>query len=289
MTWSVRLNWVPAVGSVASSSQYMIDRETADGVFTESQAVTATKSGPVTPFELAAEVTFGATEIPLVSISGMTDSANTNAAILEDAFVRWTAIDVGGKKLTGVTWLSGYGTYLAGTALLWACETVDKTSDESNEPTAKTIWFRIRHTLSGKTSAPAFLPVFFPPAPASRDHCVVAIGVLQDLGVAGKMLALPTVAIKVTLEAAEFSTSGLLVKPESTSDQVAPGPIDNTYTTGAAYSGDGYIFAQCLKDSARVALTGAKSQYVADIGGKTFKFAVPDMDFVTLLAILTAG
>ncbi len=289
MSWSVRINFVPSVGSVASTSQYIIDRETSDGVFTESQTITATKSGPVTPFVLASDVDYGATEIPLVSVAGMTDSANTNAGIIEDAFVRWTAIDVPNKKLTGVTWLNGYGTYMAGSNLLWACETVDKTSTEEAEPTAKTIWFRVRHTLSGKTSAPAFLPVFFPPVPASKDHCVVAIGVLQDLGVAGKMVVVPATEIKVTLESSEFHTSGLFTMSDSTLNQTAPGPIDNGYTTGAVYSGDGYIFAQCLKDSARVALTGAKSQYVADIGGKSFKFGVPDMDFVTLLAILTAG
>jgi len=286
MTWTVRLNWVPAVGSVATTSQYYVDRETGDGVFTEEQIVAATKSGPVGPFALAADVQYGASEITLLGVTGMTDSANTNAGIIEDAFVRWTSIDVGNKKLMGVTWYGGYGTYLSGSNLHWACETVLKSSSEASEPTEKTVWFRIRHSLSGKYSAPAFMPVFFPPAPASKDHCVVAIAVMQDLGIAGKYNVSPATPIKVYLEGDEFHRDGMLVERDGTPDVVSI--TDNTFQTGTSYSGASYIFAQCLKDSARVSLTGALKGYVVDISGESFTFSVPDMDFTTLLAVLTA-
>lgn len=288
MTWTVRLNFVPANKSVAASSQYIIDRETSDGVFTEPQTISATKSGPVTPFVLASDVDYGSDTITLVSVAGMTDNVDTNAGIIEDAFVRWGAIDVANKKLTSVTWYMGYGTYSAGSQLAWACETVLKSSDEASEPTASTVWFRIRHTLSGKTSPPAYMPVFFPPAPASKDHCVVAIGNLQDLGLPNHMISADPANVKVSLAADEFHATGLLTEGDSTPDQVTA-PIGNTYITAPLYQGGSFIFAQCLKDSARVALTGSKAKYKFEISGNTYSVSIPDMDFVTLLSLLTAG
>ena len=288
MTWTVRLNFVPANKSIAASSQYIIDRETDDGVFTESQTISATKSGPVAPFALASDVDYGSDTITLESVAGLTDSADTNAGIIEDAFVRWTAIDVPNKTLTGVTWYMGYGTYAAGSQLVWACETVLKQSNEASEPSEYTVWFRIRHTLGGKTSPPAYMPVFFPPAPVSKDHCVVAIGNLQDLGLPSHMVSVDPASIKVYLAADEFHATGLLTEGESTPDQVTQ-PIGNAYTTTPLYQGGSFIFAQCLKDSARVALTGSKAKYKFEISGNTYSVSIPDMDFVTLLSLLTGA
>lgn len=287
MTWSVRLNWIPAVGSVASTSQYYIDREVIEGGFDEEQIVSAYRSGPANPFILNGDVSYGDSEITLVSVSGLVDIAERNAGILLDAFIRWTSIDVPNKKLQGVTWHGGYGTYLSGSELHWACETVQKNSSETFEPIAMTIWFRLRHSLSGKFSPAAFMPVFFPPAPATSKHCVVAIGHMPDLGTLGRLIPSGApVDVKVYLEGDEFMSDGLLVGSDSAEDSAYV--VDNTYTIGIVIDGMSYVFAQCLKDSARVALTGEKKKYVFDISGQQYRVNIPDADFVTLLSLLTA-
>jgi hypothetical protein len=237
------------------------------------QAATSPYASPSTT--LASNASYGATSLSLTSA---TSFSSAGYGWIDDALVQWTGKS--SNTLTGVTWHSGYGTYAAGSTIYEAHESYTASVSYDNYAVA----FRISHIDgAAKESAPLYIWFFVPPAPASRDHCVVIAQLASDLG----MEWATTANVQCYLAADnQFSQiAGLHLNQEGSTINANVQQV-NVF---------GLAFFQCWKSSARAGVAGgadAAYTFVLDSGSAqplTVTAAeIPDRDWVLLSQIATA-
>jgi hypothetical protein len=240
------------------------------------QAATSPYVSPSTT--LASNASYGATSVVLTSGTGF---SSAGYGWIDDALVQWTGKST--NTLTGVTWHSGYGTYAAGSVICEAHESYTATLNIDLENFVCAV-FRITHIdADGNESAPLYIWYFHPPAPASRDHCVVVVPLASDLGVEWATNA----SVQCTLAADnQFSEiAGLHLNQESSTVNA------NVQTVNAF----GLAIFQCWKSSARAGVAGgadAAYTFVLDSGSANpltvTAETIPDRDWVLLSQIATA-
>lgn len=229
-------------------------------------------ASPSTP--LASNAAYGAISLNLTS---GTSFSTTGYGWIDDALVQWTGKS--SNTLTGVVWHSGFGTYAAGSIVYEAHESYTS----GTEVTGGALVFRITHIdTNGKESAPLYLWHFVPPAPASRDHCVVIVQLGSDLGIEWNIAG----SVQCTLAADnQFSQiAGLHLNQGG-------GTVNLNVQIVNAF---GLAFFQCWKSSARAGIGGADAAYtfVLDVGSASpltvTASEIPDRDWVLLSQIATA-
>jgi hypothetical protein len=265
MAISVTLRWAGPADAGATST-YKIERTTDNSVWSTLAAAQAATSPYVSPSTtLSGNLAYDATSITLTSGTAI---STTGYGWIDDALVQWTGKS--SNTLTGVTWHSGSGTYADGTTFREAHESY---TDASVTPTLLAVVYRITHTNpSSYVSAPTYIWYFYPPAPASSDHCVVVVNVMTDLG----MEAGTSKTIQAYLAAdTEF---GDLYGPHLNAQASAA----KSQTTDAF----GVATFQCWKSNRRGGLgTGADAAYTfkLDTGGTVLTATattIPDRDWV---------
>jgi hypothetical protein len=176
MAISITIRWA-GPSDAANGSTYLIEQTLDNNSWTTLDADQAATSPYVAPAAvLDGDVAYGAPALDLVSGTPISASG---FGWLDDALVEWSGKT--SNQLTGVTWHSGAGTYASGSAFLEAHESY---VDASVTPTLNAVVYRITHTNpDSNMSAPTYIWYFYPPAPASSDHCVVIVNVATDLGV----------------------------------------------------------------------------------------------------------
>ena len=270
MAISITIRWAGPADAAAGST-YEVERTTDNVTWSAVAASQAATSPYVSPTAvLADDVIYGATTIGLVSATGI---SSNGYGWIDDALVQWTGKSV--DQLTGVKWYSGAGTYAAGTTLAEAHESY---TDASVTPTLLAVVYRITHTNpAGNISAPTYIWYYYPPVPASSDHCVVIVNVATDLGV----------------EAGDVSVQAYLAADTQFGDMQgahlnAGASAQKTQTTDAF----GLVAFQCWKSSRRGAIgTGVDAAYTflldstAAVQSTVLSVSVatiPDRDWVLL-------
>lgn len=277
-TIDVVLRWSGPADVGNTSDTYRIETNTTGVEWNIAEASQAATSPYVSPSTaLASNASYGATSLILTS---GTNFSSAGYGWIDDALVQWTGKS--SNTLTGVTWHSGYGTYAAGTTIYEAHESYTATLN-IDPVTFVCVTFRITHiNVAGKESAPLYVWYFSPPAPASRDHCVVIVLLASDLGVEWSTGG----SVRCTLAADnQFSEiAGLHLNQDGTLDA----NLQDVNPFGMA------LF-QCWKSSARAGVAGgadAAYTFVLDSGSATpltvTAAEIPDRDWVLLSQIATA-
>lgn len=219
-----------------SGSTYLIERSFDLTNWTElaaGQAATAPHASPATT--LASSALAGVTTLALADAG---DFASAGHGYVGKALIAWTGKT--GDNLTGVTWLSGAGTYAGGTVVVAAHESY---TDSAVAGYNYTVFYRITHQNGGLVSPPAFVLHYVPPAPASADHCALLVIVATD---ASGMTRRAGVSVACYLQDdSAFDPFG----GQADANRV---PADNTQVTGV----DGAAAFQLWRDSALSAATG---------------------------------
>lgn len=253
------------------NSAYLIERTTDNltwDVLAAEQAATAPYASPASA--LAANTDYGATTLALDDAAAF---PTAGFAWLDDALVGWDGKN--GDELTGLVWHSGYGTYAAGSTLAEAHETY---ADAGLLINHNAVVYRISHIdADGNASAPAYLWHFWPPLPASSQHCVVIAAVASDLGVVPQQGV--TVACQLTSDD-QFSLHSRLHLDANANPMTANTRVTNVF---------GLAFFHCWKTSARE--DGAAGyEFVLKPGAGELKATagvIPDRDWVLLGQILS--
>lgn len=266
MTTDIVLRWA-GPSDATSGSTYKVERTLNNSSWTTLAAGQASTSPYISPAStLNGAHAWGVSSIVLADASSFPSSGY---AWLDDAFVTWTGKS--SNTLTGVTWLSGYGTYAGGSAFYQAHESY---SDAGVAVTNNAVLYRITHIdADGNSSAPLYTWYYEPPAPSTAEHCVVIVALATDLG----FDLLDGVTITGTLtDVDQFNDlAGLHLKANGGS---------NDQTTNAF----GLAFFQCWRDSARVDIQGgadATYQFVIEPSGISVVISaqtIPDRDWVLL-------
>lgn len=252
-------------------SAYLIER-TLDNltwtVLAAEQAATSPYSSPASA--LAADTDFGSAVLTLSDASAFSASG---FAWLDDALVEWSSKN--GDELTGLVWHSGYGTYAAGSSL---AEAHEEYADAGLVIGHNAVVYRITHIdADGNASAPAYLWHFWPPTPASSQHCVVIAAVASDLGLVVQQGV--TVSCQLTSDD-QFSLHSRLHLDANANPTVANTQVTNVF---------GLTFFHCWKTSARE--DGAAGyEFVLKPGAGELKVTagvIPDRDWVLLGQILS--
>lgn len=176
-TIDITIRWA-GPSDATSGSTYRIER-TLDNVNWSTLAAAQAATSPYASVSntINGAVAYGATSIVLDDATAFGTSGY--GYLNDEALVQWAGKST--NTLTGVTWHSGYGTYLDGCTLLQAHESY---ADTAVSITLHAALYRITHINSaGVESGPAYLWFFYPTAPASSRHCVVVVLVETDLGV----------------------------------------------------------------------------------------------------------
>lgn len=174
MAEEITIRWA-GPSDATSDSYYRIERTLDWSSWTELVATKMATEPYSSPFSvLASNTTYGATSITLANAAAF---SATGYGWIDDALIQWT--DKSSNTLTGVVWHSGYGTYASGTPVYEAHEKYQDTTT----PTNLAVVYRVTHIdAASRESPPTYFWFFYPPAPASRDHCVVIVQVGADLG-----------------------------------------------------------------------------------------------------------
>lgn len=277
-TITVTLRWAGPADVANAEDTYKIESNSLGSIWDEleaGQAATSPYASPATT--LASNASYGATSLILTS---GTSFSTTGYGWIDDALIQWTGKS--SNTLTGVTWHSGYGTYAAGSDVYEAHESYTATVAVDLGSFVVAV-FRITHIdASGNESAPLHIWYFSPPAPASRDHCVVIVLLASDLGVEW-----PTGgSVRCTLAADnQFSEiAGLHLNQNGTLNA----NLQDVNPFGVA------LF-QCWKSSARAGVAGgadAAYTFVLDPGSSSSLTVtaseIPNRDWVLLSQIATA-
>ena len=272
MAETITLRWVGAADAAAGST-YKIERCT-DGSTWSTLAVNQAATAPYTPVsgQLGSNLTYGGDTISVANA----DSFNSSGyAVIEDALVSWTG--KGAYSLTGVTWHSGFGTYITGTTIMQAHEGYS----DSATPTLLAVLYRITHTKSGGlASPPLYIWYYYPPVPESNQHCVVIVNIMTDLGVEHQA----GVGAQMYLASDEQFT------------KIGGEHLDAGKSAAKTQTTDAFGLAafQCWKSSARAAPDGTSGKYTVVLNssdaGKLSKTitTIPDRDWVLLKDIVDA-
>jgi len=233
-----------------------------------SQAATSPYVSPSST--LSGSALYAAVSLTLVSASEF--SSTGYAWVDDEALVQWTGKS--GNDLTGVTWHSGYGTYASGSSVVEAHESY---ADNGVTPSANAVVYRITHTdASSVASAPSYLWYYYPPTPASSQHCVVVVSEGADLGIVRQ--ASITVTCQLSLDTQYDDSFGAHL------DQAGAGAA-NSQTTNAM----GLAFFHCWKNSARRSSAGTDAPYTFSVGGYSVTVStIPDRDWVLLSQVADA-
>lgn len=271
------LRWAGPADAVVGST-YKIERNQSglpEGfeVIEAGQAATSPYASHSTT--LASNASYGATSLSLTSAASFSSSGY---GWIDDALIQWTGKS--SNTLTGVTWHSGYGTYATGSTMVEAHESYTATTSYDNYAVA----FRISHIdAAAKESAPLYIWFFVPPAPASRDHCVVIAQLASDLGI--EWSATANVQCYLAADNQFSQIAGLHLNQEGSTINANVQQV-NVF---------GLAFFQCWKSSARAGVAGgadAAYTFVLDSGSAqplTVTAAeIPDRDWVLLSQIATA-
>ena len=275
---TVTLRWAGPADAV-SDSTYKIENNLTGlewNVLEAGQAATSPFASAATT--LASNASYGATSLVLTS---GTSFSSAGYGWIDDALVQWTGKST--NTLTGVTWHSGYGTYAAGSSVYEAHESYAATITVDLAIFTVTV-FRITHIDgSGKESGPLYIWYFSPPAPASRDHCVVIVQLASDLGV--EWNATGNVLCTLASDNQFSEIAGLHLNQEGST-------INANMQTVNAF---GLAIFQCWKSSARAGVAGgADAAYTFVLGFGTANpltvtaAEIPDRDWVLLSQIATA-
>lgn len=275
MSISITVRWA-GPSDAGASSTYKIERTTDNAAWSTLAASQAATSPYVSPAStLSAGHAYGVATVSVVS--GTAFSTSGYGYVDGEALIQWTGKT--SNDLTGVTWHTGYGTYLTGSAVVEAHESYADTPT----PSLNAVLYRITHTnAAGNASAPAYLWYYYPPAPASSEHCVVVVLVFADLG----LDAQDNVAVNAYITAdTNFSNKAGL-------------HLDSNQTAGNVVTLDAFGMAclQCWKSAARAAKGGgaaASYTFVLDSGDASNRLTVvastiPDRDWVLLKDIADA-
>ncbi len=255
-----------------SGSRYRVERALDSWSFTELAAAQAAASPYVSPSGvLASNATYGETTLAFVDGSGLSASG---FLWLDDALVEWTG-KTGDDTLTGVTWHSGYGTYASGTV---AYEAHEEYSDSGVTPSLGAVIYRVTHIdASDRESPPTYLIYWYPPAPASPQHCVVVAAVWADLGVE------PRAGVTVSCYLSTDDQYALIGGPHLDQQQASTANDQATNAFGLA-------FFQCWKSGSRAGIGGeavAGYTFVLDAEPATRLTVqvatVPNRDWIVLL------
>lgn len=259
-----------------ASSTYKVERTLNNSAWTTLAASQAATSPYVSPAStLSGSHAHGVATVTLASAASF--SASGYGYVDGEALIQWTGKS--GNDLTGVTWHTGYGTYLTGSTVVEAHESYADTPT----PTLNAVLYRITHTnAAGNASAPAYLWYFYPPAPASSEHCVVVVVVYADIGLDPQDGI--SAAAYITADTNFTAKGGLHLD----SNQIG----GNT----AVLDAFGMACMQCWKSSARAAKGGGSASsytFVLDSGDASNKLTVvastiPDRDWVLLKDIADA-
>lgn len=276
-TIDATLRWAGPADAVAGST-YKIENNVSgspDGfqIAEAGQAATSPYASPSTT--LASNASYGATSLVLTS---GTSFSSAGYGWIDDALVQWTGKST--NTLTGVTWHSGYGTYAAGSTVVEAHESYTATVSYD----ANAVVFRITHIdADDVASAPLYLWFFVPPAPASRDHCVVIVQLASDLGV--EWATTGNVLCTLASDNQFSEIAGLHLNQEGST-------INANMQTVNAF---GLAIFQCWKSSARAGVAGGSdAAYTFVLGSGSANpltvtaETIPDRDWVLLSQIATA-
>lgn len=267
MTISITIRWA-GPSDAGNGSTYKIERTTDNVSWSELDADQAATSPYVSPTAvLDGDLAYGATSIDLVSATGISSSGY---GWIDDALVQWTGKST--NTLTGVTWHSGYGTYADGSTFAEAHESY---TDASVTPSLLAVLYRITHTNpDGLVSAPTYLWYYYPPAPASADHCVVLVNVATDLGV----------------EAGDGLTVQAYLAADTQFGDLQGAHLNAQASAAKAQTTDAFGLAafQCWRNSRRGGIgtgTDAAYTFLLDTGGTVLTLTaatIPDRDWVLL-------
>ncbi len=236
MAIDIAIQWAGPPGAT-SGSTYKIERSFDLTNWTQLAAGQAATAPYVSPAAtLANPATFGAVTLDLTGISGTVSTSG--AGYVGKARVTWTGKT--GSQLTGVTWQTGYGAYVAGTRF---CEAHEAYTDSAVDGYAYTVFYRLTHQNSGQSAPPGYVIHYVPPAPASADHCVLLVVVATDVSGMTRRAGV-SVACYLQDDSAFDPFGG-----QADAGRVA---ADNTQTTGV----DGAVAFQLWRDSALSAATG---------------------------------
>lgn len=262
---SVTVRWA-GPSTADADSTYKIERTVNYADWTELDAAQASTSPYASPAStLDGSHSYGDAT---VSVADGTDFSSSGYGWVGDALIQWTGKST--NDLTGVTWHSGYGTYATGTAVYEAHESYADTVTIG----LNAVVYRITHIdVDGNESAPAYLWYYYPPAPASSEHCVVIVNIGTDLGVE----ALDGVNVTAQLSNDTAWSTGGAVHLDSGQSAA------RTATTDAF----GLAFFHCWKTSRQENLGSAASYTFVLNSGSTASLTVtaatiPDRDWVLL-------
>lgn len=264
MAITIVVRWA-GVGA-ASGSTYKVERTLDWDTWTELAAAQAATSPYVSPVSaLAGDVAHGAASVALDDASSFSSSGY---AWLDDALIQWTGKST--NTLTGVTWHSGYGTYLADTAVYEAHESYS----DSTTPTLGAVVYRITHTdSSGRVSEPRLMWYYYPDVPESADHAVLICNIGADVGAA------PQADVAVSCYLATDQEFALLGGAHLDQNAIA----DNLTSTNAL----GLAFFHVWRSVKRAILGGSSGAYTVVLGEgqKALTLSiptVPDQSWVLL-------
>lgn len=218
--------------------------------------------------ELAANTDAGAAVVGLVDAAAF----GTNGyAWLDDALVRWTGKS--GNNLTGVMWLSGYGTHAAGSRLVVANESL---MDTDVTIAQGAVLYRITHFIVDVgESAPALLWHFAPPAPCDSHHCTVVVFAGTDVG--GNFRS--DVVVRCWLEH-DDEFNAITGEYLDSDEDAANKQVTNAF---------GLAFFDCVQSSKRMRAGGQLiGSYLFQIdNGVPFRVAIiPDRDWIVLAQLV---
>lgn len=267
MTIDVTIRWSGPSDATAAST-YKIERTLDNSSWTTLAAAQAATSPYKSVFSaLNGNHVYGVATVAVV------DGASFSSAgygWLDDALIQWTGKTT--HDLTGVTWHSGYGTYATGTTLYEAHETF---ADSGIAPALNAALYRITHTnAAGADSAPTYLWYFYPPVPASSDHCVVIASLASDLGMEAQSGS--SIQAYLAEDTQYGDLAGQQLDMKASSARIA---ITNAF---------GLAFFHCWKNGRRGSATGTDAAYTFTLtGGGTAALTVtvvtiPDRDWVLL-------
>jgi len=175
MTITITVPW-GGPADCSASSNFKIER-TLDGTTWSILAASQTAASPyISPSALLSEnVAYNSSSVGLSSTSDISD---TGYGMIEDANIIWTGKSASG--ITGVTWNTGYGTYVSGSTTFY--ETNQTYTDVGVSPSSAVLYRITHYNSSSLTSGYGYYWYYNTPAPDTRDHCVVIFHLLADLG-----------------------------------------------------------------------------------------------------------
>lgn len=272
MTVTIAIPW-GGPADCSASSNFKVER-TLDGTTWNVLAASQAAASPyISPSALLSEN--AAYNSSSVALSGTSDISDSGYGMIEDANIRWTGKNAFG--ITGVTWNTGYGTYVEDSTTFR--ETNQLYTDIGVSPSSAVLYRISHYNSSSLTSGYGYFWYYDIPAPATRDHCVVIFHLLADLG----FEVIPGASI----------TSYLTTNDQVTDDYAAflyqKTSASKTIVTDAF----GVAYGQYYKSNRRMGVVSASdSSYTFSISacGMTSALvsaSIPDRDWVFFKDIIT--